>query len=132
MKALVTGAAGFIGSHLTGTLLDRGAHVRGLDCFTDYYARSIKEANLAHSQGRAGFEFVEGRLQDADLPRLLDGVTQVFHLAAQAGVRIDLHWSIARPTAPFDVDLDGIWARAVPAITGTPPGRPPCKPSRVR
>jgi len=87
MKALVTGAAGFIGSHLTGTLLDRGAHVTGLDCFTDYYARSIKAANLAHSQGRAGFEFVEGRLQDADLPGLLDGVTHVFHLAAQAGVR---------------------------------------------
>ena len=87
MKALVTGAAGFIGSHLTGTLLDRGAQVTGLDCFTDYYARSIKEANLAHSQGRAGFQFVEARLQDADLPRLLDGVTHVFHLAAQAGVR---------------------------------------------
>ena len=87
MKALVTGAAGFIGSHLTGTLLDRGAQVTGLDCFTDYYARSIKEANLAHCQGRAGFEFVEGRLQDSDLPRLLDGVTHVFHLAAQAGVR---------------------------------------------
>jgi nucleoside-diphosphate-sugar epimerase len=87
MKALVTGAAGFIGSHLTGTLLDRGAQVTGLDCFTDYYARSIKEANLAHSQGRGGFQFVEGRLQDADLPGLLDGVTHVFHLAAQAGVR---------------------------------------------
>jgi nucleoside-diphosphate-sugar epimerase len=87
MKALVTGAAGFIGSHLTGTLLDRGAQVTGLDCFTDYYARSIKEANLAHNQDRAGFQFVEARLQDVDLPGLLDGVTHVFHLAAQAGVR---------------------------------------------
>jgi len=87
MKALVTGAAGFIGSHLTGTLLDRGAHVTGLDCFTDYYARSIKEANLAHNQDHAGFRFVEARLQDVDLPGLLDGVTHVFHLAAQAGVR---------------------------------------------
>jgi nucleoside-diphosphate-sugar epimerase len=87
MRALVTGTAGFIGSHLTGLLLDRGAQVTGIDCFTDYYARSIKEANLAHSLGREGFRFVEARLQDADLRRLLDGVTHVFHLAAQAGVR---------------------------------------------
>jgi nucleoside-diphosphate-sugar epimerase len=87
MKALVTGAAGFIGSHLTGRLLDRGAQVTGIDCFTDYYARSIKEANLAHSLGREGFRFVEARLQDADLRKLLDGVSHVFHLAAQAGVR---------------------------------------------
>ncbi len=87
MKALVTGAAGFIGSHLTGLLLDRGAHVTGIDCFTDYYARSIKEANLAHNQGRPGFRFVEERIQDADLPALLGGMTHVFHLAAQAGVR---------------------------------------------
>jgi UDP-glucose 4-epimerase len=87
MKALVTGAAGFIGSHLAGLLLDRGAEVTGLDCFTDYYARSIKEANLAHNGGRGGFRFVEARIQDADLPALLEGVTHVFHLAAQAGVR---------------------------------------------
>ena len=87
MKALVTGAAGFIGSHLAGLLLDRGAEVTGLDCFTDYYARSIKEANLGHNRGRGGFRFVEARIQDADLPALLDGVTHVFHLAAQAGVR---------------------------------------------
>jgi UDP-glucose 4-epimerase len=87
MKALVTGAAGFIGSHLTGGLLDRGAEVIGLDCFTDYYPRPIKEANLASNQGRPGFRFVEARIQDADLPALLDGATHVFHLAAQAGVR---------------------------------------------
>ena len=46
MKALVTGAAGFIGSHLTASLLDKGATVVGIDCFTDYYPRAIKERNL--------------------------------------------------------------------------------------
>jgi UDP-glucose 4-epimerase len=87
MKALVTGAAGFIGSHLSAALLDRGSAVVGLDCFTDYYARSIKESNLDVNRRRDGFTFVEGRIQGVDLPRLLDGVTHVFHLAAQAGVR---------------------------------------------
>ncbi len=87
MKALVTGAAGFIGSHLAGALLDRGAAVIGIDCFTDYYARSIKESNVAANDGRNRFRFIEVRIQDADLGTLLDGVTHVFHLAAQAGVR---------------------------------------------
>jgi UDP-glucose 4-epimerase len=87
LKALVTGAAGFIGSHLSGALLDRGAEVLGLDCFTDYYPRPIKEANVDHNRRRRGFRLVESRIQDADLPSLLEGVTHVFHLAAQAGVR---------------------------------------------
>jgi nucleoside-diphosphate-sugar epimerase len=87
MKALVTGAAGFIGSHLSAALLDRGGAVVGMDCFTDYYPRPIKEANLDVNRRRDGFSFVEARIQDADLGMLLDGVTHVFHLAAQAGVR---------------------------------------------
>lgn len=87
MKALVTGAAGFIGSHLTAGLLDTGASVVGVDCFTDFYARDIKERNLAENKLREGFRFAETTVQDADLPALLDGVTHVFHLAAQAGVR---------------------------------------------
>src|SRR4029453_1608893 len=87
MKALVTGVAGFIGSHLCELLLDRGAEVVGIDCFTDYYARSIKEANLAHNKGRPGFRFVEARIQDQDLAAFLADVSHVFHLAAQAGVR---------------------------------------------
>nr|HYT74043.1 NAD-dependent epimerase/dehydratase family protein [Vicinamibacterales bacterium] len=87
MKALVTGVAGFIGSHLTAALLDKGATVVGVDCFTDYYARSIKESNLEENRLRDGFRFAETRIQDADLPALLEGVTHVFHLAAQAGVR---------------------------------------------
>lgn len=87
MKALVTGAAGFIGSHLTAALLDKGASVVGIDCFTDYYPRAIKERNLEENKLREGFRFAETTIQDADLPALLDGVTHVFHLAAQAGVR---------------------------------------------
>jgi len=87
MKALVTGVAGFIGSHLAGTLLDRGAAVTGVDCFTDYYPRPIKEANLAAVATHDRFRFVETSIQEADLGALLDGVTHVFHLAAQAGVR---------------------------------------------
>jgi UDP-glucose 4-epimerase len=87
MKAVVTGAAGFIGSHLSTALLDRGFEVLGVDCFTDYYPRPIKEANLEVNRARKGFSFLEVRLQQADLPALLDGATHVFHLAAQAGVR---------------------------------------------
>jgi UDP-glucose 4-epimerase len=87
VKALVTGAAGFIGSHLTAALLDKGATVIGVDCFTDYYARSIKEKNLEENTLRERFRFAETAIQTADLPALLDGVTHVFHLAAQAGVR---------------------------------------------
>jgi UDP-glucose 4-epimerase len=87
MKALVTGAAGFIGSHLTAALLDRGAEVTGLDSFTDYYPRFIKEMNLGVNAGRPGFRFIGGSLQNADLPALLADKTHVFHLAAQAGVR---------------------------------------------
>jgi nucleoside-diphosphate-sugar epimerase len=87
VKALVTGAAGFIGSHLTAVLLDRGASVVGVDCFTDYYARAIKEKNLEEHRLREGFRFAETAIQSADLAALLEDVTHVFHLAAQAGVR---------------------------------------------
>ena len=87
MKAVITGAAGFIGSHLSSALLASGATVTGIDSFTDYYARSLKDENLATLKGQADFTFVEGALQDVDLPALLAGATHVFHLAGQAGVR---------------------------------------------
>ncbi len=87
MKALVTGVAGFIGSTLADRLVADGADVVGIDCFTDYYPRPVKERNLAGLLSAPRFRFVESRLQDIDLPALLADRTHVFHLAAQAGVR---------------------------------------------
>ena len=87
MSTLVTGAAGFIGSSLADALTRRGTDVVGIDCFTDNYARSIKEANLATMLARPNFRFVEAPLQTTPLDTLLGGVTHIYHLAAQAGVR---------------------------------------------
>jgi UDP-glucuronate 4-epimerase len=87
MKALVTGAAGFIGSTLAERLIAAGAEVVGIDCFTDYYPRALKERNLSALRNEPRFRFVESTIQAADLPALLDDATHVFHLAAQAGVR---------------------------------------------
>jgi len=87
MNALITGVAGFIGSTLAGRLLADGARVTGIDCFTDYYPRAVKEANLAGLRSSPLFRFIESTVQAADLPALLADTTHVFHLAAQAGVR---------------------------------------------
>jgi UDP-glucose 4-epimerase len=87
VNALVTGVAGFIGSTLAERLLGSGADVLGIDSFVDYYPRAVKEKNLAGLTRHPRFRLVEGRLQDADLPRLLSDRSHVFHLAAQAGVR---------------------------------------------
>jgi nucleoside-diphosphate-sugar epimerase len=84
---LVTGGAGFIGSHLSERLLDQGARVRAIDAFTDFYPRPLKERNLQNLRGRENYEFVEGDLRELDLAKQLEGITHVFHLAAQAGVR---------------------------------------------
>ena len=87
MKALVTGVAGFIGSTLAEQLVADGADVVGIDCFTDYYPRALKERNLEALRRDSSFQFVESSIAAADLGRLLSGRTHVFHLAAQAGVR---------------------------------------------
>jgi UDP-glucose 4-epimerase len=84
---LVTGVAGFIGSHLAERLVAEGHAVRGVDCFTDYYPRPMKEANLEGLRREPRFELVEADLCETDLAPLLRGVTAVFHEAAQAGVR---------------------------------------------
>ena len=87
MKCLVTGAAGFIGSHISDALIERGHEVVGIDCFTDYYGRDIKESNLASLRDSSRFRMVEADLLEYDLNRLLEGVEVIYHEAAQAGVR---------------------------------------------
>jgi UDP-glucose 4-epimerase len=87
MKAVVTGAAGFIGSHLSEYLVNAGHTVTGIDVFTDYYPRERKERNLAALQGNDRFTLLETALAEVDWPSVLDEVTWIFHLAAQAGVR---------------------------------------------
>ncbi len=87
MRALVTGAAGFIGSTLCEKLISSGHEVVGLDCFLDFYPRGVKEGNIAALRGSDRFEFVEASLIDVALGEYLAGVDYVFHQAAQAGVR---------------------------------------------
>ncbi|MEW5913876.1 MAG: NAD-dependent epimerase/dehydratase family protein [Thermodesulfobacteriota bacterium] len=87
MNFLVTGAAGFIGSTVCERLLELGHQVRGIDCFTDYYPRPLKEANLEALRGRPGFALIEADIMAVEPARLLEGVEVVVHLAAQAGVR---------------------------------------------
>jgi len=87
ITALVTGAAGFIGSHLCARLLDEGHRVRAIDNFDPYYDRTLKEENLAGLLDRDGFAFVEADLRSRSATELLQGVDWVFHQAARAGVR---------------------------------------------
>jgi UDP-glucose 4-epimerase len=84
---VVTGAAGFIGSHLAERLLADGHRVVGVDSLTDYYDTRIKRANLAPLIAHDRFEFIEDSITRIDLGALLEGATCVFHQAAQAGVR---------------------------------------------
>jgi UDP-glucuronate 4-epimerase len=87
-RILVTGAAGFIGSHVSEALLARGHEVVGFDNFDAFYARPVKERNLEGLRRTKGFRFVEGDIVRDPLP--LDGVSVVLHLAARPGVRPSL------------------------------------------
>lgn len=86
-KAVVTGAAGFIGSHLAERLLSVGYDVVGVDSFTDYYDVRIKRDNISGLVANDRFRLVEESINDIDLEALIDGADAVFHQAAQAGVR---------------------------------------------
>ena len=99
VTSLVTGAAGFVGSHLCERLLREGHRVIGLDVFADYYPRTMKEANLTGLRGAPGFRFVEGDLTRMDLAPLVRDAEYIFHQAGQPGVRPS--WG-----KDFDVYLD--------------------------
>ena len=88
MRALVTGAAGFIGSTLAERLVEQGHVVRGVDCFTPYYDTAAKRANLAGLLEHPLFELAQADLRVRDPAPLLGDVDVVFHLAAQPGVRL--------------------------------------------
>ena len=105
-KVLVTGAAGFIGSNLSGRLLDRGDTVVGLDNLNDYYDVNLKKARLARLTGRADFQHVKMDLEDrsgiAELFKA-EQFDRVVNLAAQAGVR----YSLENPLAYVDANIVG-------------------------
>lgn len=86
-KIIVTGVAGFIGSHLAETLLKQGHEVIGIDEFNDYYDPILKRKNIANFQDSPNFTLVEENIQSLDWQKLLLDVELIYHQAAQAGVR---------------------------------------------
>lgn len=106
MKVLVTGAAGFIGFHVSQALLARGDEVIGIDNLNDYYEVSLKEARLALLTPHSNFRFIRMDIGDRNTMAALfanEGVDKVVHLAAQAGVR----YSLENPLAYADSNLVG-------------------------
>jgi nucleoside-diphosphate-sugar epimerase len=91
MRALVTGAAGFIGSHLCDRLLADGHQVVGIDCFSNYYSRTLKERNLEVAREHRNFTFHELDLVEDDLSQALEGANVIFHLAGRSGLRATRH-----------------------------------------
>ena len=90
---LVTGGAGFIGSHVTAALLERDLHVVCLDDFDDFYDPALKRANVAPFEGRANWTLVEGDIRDAELVTRVyrrHGVSATVHLAARVGARVSV------------------------------------------
>ena len=117
-RALVTGCAGFIGSHLSERLIAEGWHVVGVDAFTAYYDRADKVDNLGALQGARRFSFVEGDINELDLAALMTDAPVVFHLAAQPGVRLSFGEGFARYTADNLLATQRIFEAA--AAAGSP------------
>jgi UDP-glucuronate 4-epimerase len=106
VKVLVTGAAGFIGMHVSQLLLARGDQVVGLDNLNDYYDPALKHDRLARLSPKPGFDFVKLDVADRTGMAALFAANKfdrVVHLAAQAGVR----YSIENPHAYIDSNLVG-------------------------
>src|SRR5262247_754487 len=87
MRSMITGVAGFIGSHLAEKLLELGHEVVGVDKFLDNYARDFKNLNLSQFVNHPSFKFINDDLVNIDLRQLLIQTDYIFHLAAQPGVR---------------------------------------------
>jgi len=103
-SAIVTGCAGFIGSHLVEKLLSKGWKVVGIDNFHPYYSRKLKENNLVYAKKNQNFKFFEGSiLSEDDLNKLPSDVNYVFHFAAIAGVRN----SLEHPDEYFEINVNG-------------------------
>ncbi|MAE69286.1 MAG: epimerase [Gemmatimonadetes bacterium] len=104
MHVLVTGGAGFIGSHVVDRLLARGERVTAVDNFDGFYPTAVKRSNLVDASRHSGFELIEGDIRDEPLlRRLCRGIDLIVHLAARAGVRP----SIENPALYFDVNVRG-------------------------
>lgn len=103
---LITGAAGFIGSHLAQRLLQRGDRVVGVDNFCDFYDPALKRENVAALSNEGGFSLIEADIRDRDAVMRTferDAIDDVIHIAAMAGVRP----SIENPKHYTEVNLDG-------------------------
>ena len=105
MRILVTGAGGFIGSHLVERLLEIGATVVGLDCFDDFYDPAIKRENLSSALEQSEFRLIDGDIRDEEMLRreMPNAVDCIVHLAARPGVRP----SIEQPLLYQDVNVRG-------------------------
>jgi UDP-glucuronate 4-epimerase len=133
---LVTGAAGFIGSHLVDRLLTDGREVVGVDAFTGGYSRRRKEGNLASAVREDGFRLVEGDLLELDLDELLRGIEGIVHLAGEPGVRRS--WGenfsryLERNVLSTQRLLEAVWRNTTPrfiyasssSVYGPDPGHP--------
>ncbi|MBN34326.1 MAG: protein CapI [Rhodospirillaceae bacterium] len=121
MTVLVTGAAGFIGSHVSHALLDRGDDVLGLDNMNDYYNLTLKEARLRRLELRDGFRLLKADVSDKDaivgLAKRVPEIDRIIHLAAQAGVRHSLTDPHAYTAANIEGQLNILeLARALPDL----------------